>query len=174
MTGASTSMSDLFDIRAAEQTLWQEDQGDCQNGKGSYVLVVDRKIGRPHGLDETDQDAADYRAGKRSYAAQYGGGERLHARNETVGEAHDAVVHQVHGAGDGGERGRYHERHRDGAVNVDTDKGRHLLILLAGALRAAETGLRHQIPETGKQQRGDDPNNQLLMREGDRVAVFRE
>src|SRR5262249_28872911 len=38
---ASPAMSDLFDIRAAEQTLWQEDESDRQNGKGGYIFVVD-------------------------------------------------------------------------------------------------------------------------------------
>src|SRR5664279_4939545 len=65
------------------------------------VLVVNGKIGRPHGLDQTDQDAADHRARQRADAAQDRGGERLHARHEAVGEGHHAVIHQVHGAGDG-------------------------------------------------------------------------
>ena len=78
---------------------------------------------------------------------EHRGGERLHARHEAVGEAHHAVVHQVHGAGDGGERGADDEGDRDGAVDVDAEQRRHLLVLLAGALRAAEPGLGHQVPE---------------------------
>src|SRR5271168_3687796 len=52
---ASAAISDLLDIRPAEQALRQEDQRDRQHGKRSDVLVVDGKIGRPHGLNEPDQ-----------------------------------------------------------------------------------------------------------------------
>src|SRR6185437_1148709 len=44
---APSAMSNLFDIRPAEQALRQEDQRDRQNRKRSDILVVDRKIGRP-------------------------------------------------------------------------------------------------------------------------------
>src|SRR6185437_7386487 len=80
--GASSCMSDLFDIRPAEQALRQEDQRDSQHREGGDVFVVDGKISRPEGLDQADQDAADYRARKRADAAQHGRGERLHARHE--------------------------------------------------------------------------------------------
>src|SRR3984893_3691373 len=58
-------ISDLLDIRAAEQALRQEDQGDGQHGERGDVLVVDGKVGRPEGLDQADQEAADHRAGQR-------------------------------------------------------------------------------------------------------------
>src|ERR1700692_893136 len=74
---APLAISDLLDIRPAEQALWQEDQGDGQHGEGSDVLVVDGKVGRPEGLDQADQDAADHRAGQRADAAEHGRRERL-------------------------------------------------------------------------------------------------
>src|SRR5674536_151807 len=92
--GAPSAISHLLDIRPAEQALRQEDQGYGEHGKGGDVLVVDGKIGRPHGLDQADQDAADHRARQRADAAQHRGGERLHARHEDVGEADHAVIHQ--------------------------------------------------------------------------------
>src|ERR1019366_472162 len=72
---APPGISHLLDIRPAEQALRQEDQGDGEHGEGGDVLVVDGKIGRPHGLDQADQNAADYRARQRANAAQYRGGE---------------------------------------------------------------------------------------------------
>src|SRR5580765_2951206 len=55
MPGASPPISDLFDIRAAKQTLRQEEKSDRQNRKGGNSFVVDREICRPHGLDQSDQ-----------------------------------------------------------------------------------------------------------------------
>src|ERR1700723_3310851 len=52
--------SELFDIRAAEQALGQENQSNRQHGKGGDVFVVDGKVGRPEGLDQADQEAADH------------------------------------------------------------------------------------------------------------------
>src|ERR1700724_3195238 len=48
-------ISDLLDIRPAEQALRQEDQGDGQHREGGDVLVVDGKMGRPEGLKQTQQ-----------------------------------------------------------------------------------------------------------------------
>src|SRR5580692_1640207 len=82
-------ISDLLDIRPAEQALRQEDQGDDQHGEGGDVLVVDGKVSRPEGLDQTNQEAADHGAGQRADAAEHGCGKRLNARHETVGKGHD-------------------------------------------------------------------------------------
>src|SRR5579863_5111360 len=60
---APAVISDLLDIRPAEQALWQEDQRDRQNGKGGDVLVVDGKVRRPQRLDQADDQSADHRAG---------------------------------------------------------------------------------------------------------------
>src|SRR6202140_1663279 len=87
-------ISDLLDIRPAEQALRQEDQGDGQHGEGGDVLVVDGKVSRPEGLDQADQEAAHDGAGQRADAAEHGCGKRLPARHETVGEGDHAVVHQ--------------------------------------------------------------------------------
>src|SRR5947207_9076523 len=100
---ASSAISHLLHIRSPEDALRQEDHGDGENGEGGNVLVVDREVGRPEGLDQADQQAAEHRARQRANAAEDGGGKRLHARHEAVCEAHHAVIHQIHGAGDGGE-----------------------------------------------------------------------
>src|SRR6185437_13963169 len=55
---AALGMSDLFDIRPPKQPLRQEDQCNCQYRKGGNVLVVDREIGRPHGFDQPNEQAA--------------------------------------------------------------------------------------------------------------------
>src|SRR5450432_1456215 len=46
----SALMSHLLDVRAPEQALRQEDQGDGQDTERRHILVVDGKIRRPHGL----------------------------------------------------------------------------------------------------------------------------
>src|SRR5580693_10417541 len=56
---APAPMSDLLDIRPAEQALRQEDQGDRQHRESGDVFVVDGKVSRPEGLDQADQKAAD-------------------------------------------------------------------------------------------------------------------
>src|SRR5580704_16936723 len=81
-------ISDLLDIRPAEQALRQEDQGDGEYGEGGDVLVVDGEVSRPEGLDQADQKAADHGAGQRADAAEHGRGKRFHARHETVGKGH--------------------------------------------------------------------------------------
>src|ERR1017187_6307958 len=67
--GAPSAISHLLDIRPAEQALRQEDQCDGEHGKGGDVLVVDGKIGRPHGLYQANENAADHRARQRADAA---------------------------------------------------------------------------------------------------------
>ena len=44
-------------------------------------------------------------------------------------------------------------------VDVDAEQRRHLAVLLAGALGAAERGVLDQIPEGGQQHRGDGPRS---------------
>src|ERR1043165_4651542 len=69
-------MSDFLDVRATEQPLRQEDERDREHREGGDILVVDREISRPHGLDQPDQQPADHRAGQRADAAEHRGGER--------------------------------------------------------------------------------------------------
>jgi hypothetical protein len=71
--------------------------------------------------------------------------EGLEPGQEADEEVDDAVVHQEHHAGDGGECCAHHEGERDRAVDIDAEQRRHLHVLLAGALLAAERS------------RGDDP-----------------
>ena len=172
--GDAASPSHTFSTSGpAEDALRQEDHGDREDRKGGDVLVVDRQIGRPQGLDQADQQSAEHGAGQRADAAEHRGGERLHAGHEAVGEADDAIVHQVERAGDGGERGGDHEGDRDGAVDIDAEQRRHLLILLAGALRTAKRGLGHQEPEPGQQHGRHHPDRDLLVGHGDVIAAAR-
>src|SRR5262249_43224721 len=93
--GASTPralISHLLHVRAAEQALGQEDERDGEDREGCDVLVVDRKIRRPHGFDETDEKAADEGARQRADAAEHRRGEGLDPGGEAVGEIHHAVV----------------------------------------------------------------------------------
>src|SRR6516165_12749328 len=48
---ASGAISDFLHVGPAEQTLRQEDHGNCQDGEGGNVLVVDGEVSRPQGLD---------------------------------------------------------------------------------------------------------------------------
>src|SRR5580700_7704342 len=81
-------ISDLLDIRPAEQALGQEDQGNRQHGEGGDVLVVDGEVSRPEGLDQADQEAADHRSGQRADAAEHRRRKRFYARHKAVGESH--------------------------------------------------------------------------------------
>src|SRR4051795_7647946 len=87
VAAASTAASDLLDLWPAENAGGHEHEGDGEDRKRRDVLVLDREIGRPHGLDEPDDEPAENRAGERSDAAEHGGGEGLDARHEAVGEA---------------------------------------------------------------------------------------
>src|SRR4030095_4129774 len=53
--GAPFVISDLLDIRPAEQSLRKEYQGDREDRKGGNVFIVDGDICRTHGLDKADQ-----------------------------------------------------------------------------------------------------------------------
>ena len=55
-----------------------------------------------------------------------------------IEEVDDAVVEQVHHAGDRRQRGAHDEGQRDRAVDVDAEQRGHLHVLLARALGAAE------------------------------------
>src|SRR5665647_3850737 len=63
---APPAISNLLDVRPAEQALRQEDQRDGEHREGGDVLVVDGKIRRPHGLDQADQKSADHGARQRA------------------------------------------------------------------------------------------------------------
>src|SRR5271170_4149493 len=52
---APAAISDLLDVRPAEQALRQENQRDHQDGKGGDIFVVDGKVCRPERLDQPDQ-----------------------------------------------------------------------------------------------------------------------
>src|SRR5690242_11704837 len=80
-------MSDFLDVRPAEQALWQEDEGDGEHREGRDVLVVDREVGRPHGLDQADENPADHCARQRADAAEHRGGECFDTRHK-IGRAH--------------------------------------------------------------------------------------
>src|SRR5215470_11873956 len=100
---AATAMRlDLLHFGPAEQPRGQEYQGNGEDREGGDVLVVDREVGRPQRLDETDQEAAQYRAGERADAAQDCGGERLDAWHEAIGEVHHSVVDHEQETGHGG------------------------------------------------------------------------
>src|SRR5258707_12846303 len=95
--GGDASISHLLHVRSPEDALRQEDHGYGENGEGSDVLVVDREIRRPHRLHQPDQKAADDGPRERSRASQHPRREGFHARHEAVGEAHDPVIHEIHG-----------------------------------------------------------------------------
>ena len=139
--------------------------------EGGDILVVDREVGRPQGLDEADQQSAQDGAGERADAAQHGGCEGLDPRHEAIVEVHDAVVDHEHEAGDGRQRRSHHERERDGAVDVDAQERGHAAVLLAGALGPPERGLLHHVPEGRQQHRGHHDDQDLLVGERDGIAV---
>src|SRR3954451_2925325 len=60
-----SAISHLLHVRPAEQALRQEDQRDGEHREGGDVLIVDGKIGRPHGFYQADEQAADHRARQR-------------------------------------------------------------------------------------------------------------
>src|SRR5215211_9183144 len=66
----SAAMSHLLDFRPPEDALGQEDQRNGEDREGGDVLVVDREVGGPHGLDQPDQQAAEHRARQRADAAE--------------------------------------------------------------------------------------------------------
>src|SRR6516165_9575111 len=119
----------LLDFRPAENPGRQEDEYDDEDGESRDVLVLDREIGRPHGFDQADADAAEH-----------GGRKGFHAGEKADEEIDDAVIKEEHEAGDGGERRSDHEGERDGAVDIDARERCHLQVLLAGAHVAAEPG----------------------------------
>src|SRR5262249_2438746 len=66
---ASCDISHLLHVRSAEDALRQEDHGDGKDGEGRDILVVAGEISRPHGLDQTDEQAAKHGARKRADAS---------------------------------------------------------------------------------------------------------
>ena len=61
----------LFHLGFAEQAGWQEDQDNDQNGKGGYIFVADREIGRPERLHQADDQASEHGARERSAAPSF-------------------------------------------------------------------------------------------------------
>src|SRR5262249_16260720 len=66
---ASCPISHLLHVRSAGDALRQEDHGDGKDGEGRDILVVAGEISRPHGLDQTDEQAAKHGARKRADAS---------------------------------------------------------------------------------------------------------
>src|SRR5947209_7419559 len=83
---ALVAISDLLDLGAPENAGGHEDEHDGKNRERRHVLVFDRKVSRPEGLDEPDDEPAEHGAGERADAAEHGGGESLHAWHEAVRE----------------------------------------------------------------------------------------
>jgi hypothetical protein len=73
------------------------------------LFRLDREIGRPQRLDQANRKTAQHRARQRADAAEHRGGECLDARDKAHVEIDQAVIEQIHQAGDGGERGADHE-----------------------------------------------------------------
>src|SRR6516225_10628719 len=71
-------ISDLLDIRPAQQPLRQENQRDCQHGESGDILVVDREISRPQRFNQPDQKTAHTGARQRAEPAKHRRGEGLH------------------------------------------------------------------------------------------------
>src|SRR4029077_15008386 len=152
---------DFFDFGAAEQAGRKEDQHHDQDRERGDVLVFDGEIGRPEGFDQTDQETAEHRTGQRSDAAENGCGESLDAGDKAHEEIYQAIVEQVHHAGDGGERGTDHESHGDGAITTAAGARPHGLILPAGAHLAPQPRPRYQPGEEGEQYDGGDDDEDL-------------
>src|SRR6516162_11667037 len=71
-------ISDLLDIRPAQQPLRQENQSDRQHGESGDILVVDREISRPQRFNQPDQKTAYNGARQRADTAKHRRGEGLH------------------------------------------------------------------------------------------------
>src|SRR5262249_9884055 len=99
-----STISDLFDLRFAEQPGRPEDQDEHEDGEGRDVLVFAGEVAGQEDLDKADQQAAQHGARQRADAAQHGGGECLDAGQEADEEVDQAVIHQEQHAGDGGQR----------------------------------------------------------------------
>src|SRR4051794_35227172 len=97
--GAVIAASNPLHLASAEDAGRHEDEHDGEDREGGDVLVLDREIGRPERLDQADDQAAEHRAGEGADAAEHRGRERLDPGNEAVGEAHHAVIKEVHGPG---------------------------------------------------------------------------
>ena len=76
-------------------------------------------------------------------------------------EIDDAIIEKIHEPGDGRERGADDEGQGDRAVDVHAQQARHLHVLLAGALGAAERGLGNDVGEARHQAHGDDHDDDL-------------
>src|SRR5215218_10228482 len=146
--------SDFFDFGQAEQAGRKEDQHYDQDRERRDVLVLDREIGRPERLDQSDCKPAQHRAGQRTDAAEHRRRECLDAGHKTHEEIDQAIIEQVHHAGDGGERRPDHEGHGNGAVDIDAEQRGHGLVLLAGAHVAAKPCARDQPGEQRQQHHG--------------------
>ena len=116
-------------------------------------------------------EPAQHRAGQRADAAEHRGGEGLDAGDEAHEEIDQAVIEQVHHAGDRGERRADHEGHGDGAIDIDAEQRRHGLVLFAGAHVAPEPGPRHQPGEDRQQHDGGDDDDDLHVGQPHHEAV---
>ena len=74
-------------------------------------------------FDDAQQHAAQHGAGKIAHAAQHCGAKRFQAQQRAHGVVGDAVVVPTnHDAGDGRQRGAYHEGRGDHLVDVDAQQ----------------------------------------------------
>src|SRR3982751_4041361 len=84
-------VSDLLDLRFAEEAGRSEDQDQHEDGERRDVLVLAREIRRPENLDQPDQQAAEHGSGQGADAAQHGSGEGLDAGEEADEEIDQSV-----------------------------------------------------------------------------------
>src|SRR3981081_314313 len=95
MTVATSPPSNFFDFRPAPHAGRTADQHDNQERECRDVLVLDREICRPQGLDQADQKAAEHRAGQRADAAEHRRCKSLDPGDEAHVEIHQAILQQI-------------------------------------------------------------------------------
>src|SRR5947209_20525607 len=63
---AVVAISNLLDLGPAENARRHEDEHDGEDRERRHVLVFDREVGRPEGLDEPDDEPAEHGARQRA------------------------------------------------------------------------------------------------------------
>src|SRR5215831_17719728 len=85
-------ISDLHDLRFAEQARRAEDQHEYEDGEDGDVLVFAGEVAGPEHFDQPDHQPAQHGTRQRADAAEDRGGERFDAGEEADEEVDDPVI----------------------------------------------------------------------------------
>ena len=154
---------------AGEQAVRPQHEHDDQQQEREQIAVAGAEHGDAVALDQSEQQAADHRAGHIAGAADDFGDDALERRLQAHRGVDLVVVHADQQAGDAAKRSRNAEHRLIDAVDVDAHLHRGVAVLRGGADGPAELAVAQEHEQ--QQRAGDADASDQQIERADRAAA---